>query len=182
MSQTQALLNQLDITTAHLSVDQLLSELQIVVERMSFSGLNESQQWEDPNLLTAQIGILFEGEISTEMLDYIQWLREKSLLGIVMGSNGILFLNYCIKKYKNLPQIKFITPLPASLSLREYIRQRILPAYPAGARLVFVTKPSLVAGFVIDDGVRSIDRSLRYVVSQRLKSNVEYLNAGLLHG
>lgn len=183
MIRTKMIIDKLDEITVDLSVERILSELQVVIQRASFSHLSDPANRRDTNVVEAQIGVLFEGEISSEMLSYVKWLNENGMLDVVFGDSGIIFLNFFIKKYRNLTQVKFITPIVISENLRGYVRKLLLPYYPKGARIIFITKPSLVAGFVIDDGALYIDRSLSNGISNNLRSNIEVAMRGdELHG
>jgi F0F1-type ATP synthase delta subunit len=178
----QEIVQELDRITAALPVDQLLSELQIVVERVSFSQLQNRQSGQNNDISIAQINMLFQDEISTEMLSYVQWLREHKLLLAVSDNNGLLFLNYCIKKYKQLTQVRFITAVPISEALKAHVRRAMLRLYPSGARLIFETNSSLVAGFVIEDGTNTINRSLKHTMLNTIKPRITQLNNGVAHG
>jgi len=177
------IVEELDRATAQLPVDQLLTELQIVVERISFSQLQNKQQRQDAQISIAQINMLFQDEISEEMLGYVQWLRENNLLRVLADNNGLLFLNYCVKKYKMMTQVRFISAIPISESLKTHVRSLIPRLYPSGARLIFEINYSLVAGFVIEDGSRTIDKSLKKTLIQSLRGQIEKTNGQVVaHG
>ena len=173
MKDVSQIVQELDRATAQLPVDQLLTELQIVVERISFSQLQNKQQRQDSQVSIAQLNMLFQDEISEEMLGYVQWLREHNLLLVLADKNGLLLLNYCVKKYKQITQVRFISAITIGDSLKEHVRSLVPKLYPSGARLIFETNPSLVAGFVIEDGSRTIDKSLKRTLIQSLRGQIE---------
>lgn len=175
-------LNQLDRATAQIPVDQLITELQIVVERISFSRPGQRQQGQSNEISIAQINMLLQDEVSPEMLSYVQWMRENRLLLTLADTNGLLFLNHCIKKYKQLTQVRFITPVPISEGLKAHVTQSLVTAYPSGTRLIFETNSSLLAGFVIDDGTNTINRSLKNASLSTLKRRVAQSVGGAVHG
>jgi F0F1-type ATP synthase delta subunit len=176
------IVQELDRATLSLPVDQLLSELQIVVERISFSQVQNRQSGQNNDISIAQINMLFQDEISTEMLGYVQWLREHNLLTAVADNNGLVFLNYCIKKYKQLTQVRFITAIPISDTLKAHIRKSLFHLYPSGARLIFETNASLVAGFVIEDGINTVNKSLKHTMLSSLRPRVAQAAFGAPRG
>jgi F0F1-type ATP synthase delta subunit len=176
------IVQELDRATAQLPVDQLLSELQIVIERISFSQVQNRQSGQNNDISIAQINMLFQDEISTEMLGYVQWLREHRLLLAVSDNNGLLFLNYCIKKYKQLTQVRFVTAIPISETLKSHVRSRVTRLYPSGARLIFETNSSLIAGFVIEDGTNTVNKSLKHTMLSSLRTHVQQTTVGVAHG
>lgn len=173
MKNVSEIVAELDKATAQLPVDQLLTELQIVVERISFSQLQHKQNRQDSEVSIAQINMLFQDEISEEMLAYVQWLREHKLLLVLADQNGLLLLNYCVKKYKQVTQVRFISAVPIGDELKAHVRASLPKLYPSGSRLVFESNPSLIAGFVIEDGSRTVDKSLKRTLLQSLRGVIE---------
>ncbi len=79
---TQILFDQLDQMTCHLPIKQLLSEIQVVIERLSFSEICERYK-NDQVGQKNEVDMLFEGEISDAMIDFLHWLIEKNGLKIL---------------------------------------------------------------------------------------------------
>lgn len=182
MKDVSQIVQEFDRVTAQLPVDQMLTELQIVVERLSFSQVQSRQNGNDAPVSIAQINMLFQDEISTEMLGYVQWVRDHNMLILLTDRNGLLFLNYCIKKYKEMTQVRFVTAIPISDTLRLHIKNAMLRLYPSGARLIFETRPSLVAGFLIEDGTNTVNRSLKHTMLSTLRARVLQANQGAARG
>lgn len=182
MKDVNQIVQEFDRITAQLPIDQMLTELQIVVERLSFSQIQTTQNSTDSNVSIAHINMLFQDEISTEMLEYVQWVREHNMLSALTDKNGLLFLNYSIKKYKQMTQVRFITAIPISNGLKIDVKNAMLRLYPSGARLIFETRPSLVAGFVIEDGSNTVNRSLKHTMLSSLRTRVMQTNQGSLRG
>lgn len=126
--------------------------------------------------------MLFQDEISTEMLEYVQWVREHNMLSTLTDKNGLLFLNYSIKKYKQMVQVRFITAIAISDALKNDVKNAMLRLYPSGARLIFETRPSLVAGFVIEDGSNTVNRSLKNVMLNKLRPHIMQTTQGGARG
>lgn len=165
------LLAQFEQDTAHLPVAQIISELQIAIERISFTGLHNSNQQALPEL-DAEIDQLLQGEVSDTILAYIHWLASRGALGVFADQTGRMFLSYCIKLYKDSVEIKFITPIELSSSFREVIAAKLGRMYPPPARVVYEVMPSLVAGFVIQTGTATVDKSLRSFMANAIKTRL----------
>lgn len=165
---------QLDTETFSLSIDQLLSELHIVVERMSFSGAHKNLKYDDNSSL-AEIDLLFEGEISPSMLNFIHWLAVNGNLGVLADKAGNVFLNACINRYQKATEIRFLTAVELPDLLKQSIIGRLYHIYPSTSRVVFEVSPSVIAGFVIKDKFKLVDKSLKTIASQIIKPRLNDL-------
>jgi len=166
--QVTQILDELDLATSSLPINQLLAELLVVVERLSFTGIHDAiQQYSLENI--AKIDLLFEGEVSDGMLSFIHWLAKYNMLKVLVDDTGSIFLNYCIKKYKQIAEVKFITPIQLSDETKSYTLGRLRLIYPQPARIIYEVIPSLSAGFVIQDGTKIVDRSLHTKITQSVK-------------
>lgn len=170
-SATLRVMYHLDQATKRLPIDQLLSELHIVVERITFTALHENKI-QSSNEFINELNLLFENEISAELLKFVHWLATMNALGVMSGRTGNLFLQYCIKQYRNVPEIHFTTPVELQIETQEYITERLYRLYPSSSRVVYRVMPNLVAGFVIYDGTKTIDRSLQSHMTRKIKSHI----------
>ncbi len=168
---TQILFEQLDLMTCHLPIKQLLSEIQIVIERLSFSEINVRYK-NDQTAQKNEVDILFEGEVSDAMLDFVHWLIEKNGLGVLSDRVGRLFLEYCIKAYKDAPEVKLITAVELDDEFAKKLINKIRILYPAPTRIVYYIAPNLVAGIVIKDGSKTIDLSLNSFMVKAVKPRI----------
>lgn len=157
---TQMILDQLDSATATLPVSQLVNELQIVVERMSFIDVHTQVDQASPEYI-AEIDALLGDDISGDLMEFIYWLASFNALGVLSNKIGRLFLSYCIKRYSSIVEIKFMVPIKLPIEDRELIKSRLGRLYDSSARVVFEEAPDIIAGFVLYDGSKTIDRSLR---------------------
>ena len=172
----------LDQATKRLPIAQLLSELQIAVERISFSGVHRKNPQSEPEFI-AELDMLFDGEVSEDLLEFIHWLASLNALGVLADRTGYLFLNYCTKQYGEITEVRFITPVDLPTESRQYIAERLGTVYPAPARVVYEVMPSIVAGFVIHDGSTTIDRSLRSHMARTVKPRIiDMIRQEPLHG
>jgi len=165
--QIARVINQLDLATSTLSVSQVLAELQVVIERLSFSGIYKNLK-PGEKVQIADVDLLFEDEISDSMLVFIRWLADNNILSVVIDRTGLLFLDFCIKRYKQVAEVRFLTPIKLTSEMQQYVIQRLRQIYPAPARIIFEVLPALTAGFIIKDGTKTIDRSLQSMVTQSI--------------
>ncbi len=168
---TQILFDQLDQMTCHLPIKQLLSEIQVVIERLSFSEICERYK-NDQVGQKNEVDMLFEGEISDAMIDFLHWLIEKNGLKILSDRVGRLFLEYCIKAYKDAPEVKLITAVQLNDEFAKKLINKIRILYPAPTRIVYYIAPNLVAGIVIKDGSKTIDLSLNSFMVKAVKPRI----------
>ncbi len=168
---TQILFEQLDLMTCHLPIKQLLSEIQVVIERLSFSEISDRYK-NDQVAQKNEVDLLFEGEISDSMLDFVHWLIEKNGLGILSDKIGRMFLEYCIKAYKGAPEVKLITAVQLDDEFAKKLINKLRTLYPAPTRIVYYIAPNLVAGIVIKDGTKTIDLSLNSFMVKAVKPRI----------
>lgn len=173
----------LDVSTAVLSVDQLISELQVVVERMSFSGLHKTFKKGDAAAL-AEIDLMFEGEISMPILSFVYWLADNDGLSVLADKTGHFFLDTCIKRYKSITEIRFATAIELTDETKQSIVHDLYKVYQEPSRVIFEVIPSIVAGFIIRDGAKVIDKSLKTMSTQAIKKYLtnEYNQMAVNHG
>lgn len=182
MQRAQKIVQQLDLATERIPVDQLIAELQIVIERISFSRIHESTNEDSKSYVTDQIDLLFRGEVSPGVLAFVQWMASQGFLAVLAGDTGLAFLGHCVRKYTNLTQVRFITAVVINESLKEYISQTITKRYPRNSRLVFETNAGIIAGFVIDDGTKVVDKSLQSLAAKRLRPRIAETVGVMSHG
>ncbi|RYX78675.1 hypothetical protein EON76_03045 [bacterium] len=177
-----SVLEKLDSLTMHLPVSQLLAELQIIVERLNFSmAHNKGLDGDD---LVAEIDLLFQGELNDGVLEFVRWLARENKLTIVTGRPGQLFLDHCIKLYERVTEVHFITAVDLHENTRRHISARLDTVYTEPHRVIFDVMPKLVAGFVIRDGSVAIDRSLKTLMTRKVRERVHRPRAttGIIHG
>lgn len=168
---TSNVMRRLDQATRRLPVSQLISELQVAVERVSFSGIHRLKPQSSQEFAT-EIDLLFDGEISEDMLQFIYWLASFDALSILADKTGELFINFCIKQYRSMSEVRFITSVELPTETRQFIAEKLAALYPEHTRVVYEVMPSIVAGFVIRDGSKVIDRSLRSHMMSATKQHV----------
>ena len=74
-------MKRLDEATVQLSVTQLLGEIQVAIERITFSGIANKT----PQASTEYVAVLdelLEGDISSDLLEFIHWLASKNAIKI----------------------------------------------------------------------------------------------------
>jgi F0F1-type ATP synthase delta subunit len=172
-SNIDIIMSKLSSFTIDLPVAQLLSELQVIIERLSFSGLVYRDDDDDAALLS-ELDLLFEGEISKDIMDFLHWLASKRILAILAGKMGHSFLNHCNKVYSGVKEIKFITSIDLSSQYRNAIMLKLRTLYPLPARIVCDVNPLLKAGFVIQDNSKTVDRSLKACMEKNMRVYVNH--------
>jgi F0F1-type ATP synthase delta subunit len=172
-SNIDIIMSSLSSSTIDLPVAQLLSELQVVIERLSFSGLVYREDSHDAAFMS-ELDLLFEGEISSAMMDFLHWLASRHILVILTGRTGHLFLNHCNKIYSGVKEIKFITSIDLSAQYRNSVMSKLRTLYPLPARIVCESNPSLKAGFIIQDNSKTVDLSLKSRMDKNIKTYVRY--------
>lgn len=150
---------QLDKFVMQLSTSQVVSELQTIVERVSFSEIYK-QQVADVQATVSSVRTLFSGEVSSEMLNFIVWIAENRALPLMAGDTGRAFIDYSMRGYKDVQEIKFITAIPLRDAARQWVIDKLRERYPAPARITFEVSTDIVAGFKLHDKSSTVDKSL----------------------
>ena len=169
-SSVDVVIEMLEQLTAHMSAAQLLAELQLAVERLAFSQLHVRKLEGDE--LLAELDILFVGELSEGILKFIRWLAEQGKINVLYGRPGVLFLDHCIKVYDQITEVHFVTAVELHASTMRSVTARLGMIYTEPHRVVYDVMPSLVAGFVIQDGSKVIDKSLRTMMAHKINQRV----------
>ena len=172
----EMLMSTLSSFTINLPVAQLLSELQVVIERLSFSGLVYREDSHNAAFVS-ELDLLFEGEVSRAMMNFLHWLAQNHILVVLTDRTGHLFLNHCNKIYSGVKEVKFITSIDLSPEYRGSAMSKLRVLYPLPARIVFETNPSLKAGFVIQDNSKTVDLSLKSRMDKNIKTYVKHHSA-----
>jgi F0F1-type ATP synthase delta subunit len=169
MTAAEQIISELDARTQSLAISQLIGELQVLVERISFAAASQDVR----NMSKDDVELLFEGQLSAEILDFVGWLVDNKLVAAVIGDTGRLFLNHCIKRYHHIQQVHFTTALTLPEEVKQHIACTIMPSYPAGARILFEVDPSIIAGFRINDRSRVVDKTMRAAATQLTRRHLQ---------
>lgn len=165
---TDEMISQLQQATARLPVTQIMSELQTIVERISFAGLHHHHPQASPEAL-AELDLLLNDEVSDDFMNYVHWLASKEALEVLADQTGHIFLNYCVKFYKQVSEVRFITAVELSNDFRQVVAHTLATVYPPPARIVYEVMPSIAAGFVIQADGTTVDKSLRSYMVDSIK-------------
>lgn len=149
----------LDESSIHMPIDQMLQELQLIVERLTF-GMNTGQSGTQPALNTGDIGTLLGTDVSPALTTFVLWLNSRNMLRLLSGKNGRHFLSFCVQHYSSVKEIRCSVPISLSEGMRQSLLGHLRRLYPEPARIIFEVAPSLVAGCVIHDGESVTDMSL----------------------
>ena len=172
-------LRQIDAISSNVPIATTLRELQLVVERLSFSRLHERDPQNDPATL-AEIDLFFRDEVSDGMVKFIRWTAGRHLLGALSDEQGRVFLDGCLSKYRKVKEVQVVTAIDLTDEHREAIIRRLRAVHPDPARILFSSSPSIIAGFVMNSGNSVVDKSLRSHVSETISKSgrIQGLAAG----
>ncbi len=146
----------IDAISRNLPISTTLRELQLVVERLTFSKLYERQPQNDPATI-AELDLFFRDEVSDGMLQFVRWIASRNLLGFIAGDQGKVFLDQCLAKYRRVQEIQVTTAIPLTKADRAAITERLRPIHPVPARILFNTSQTMIAGLVVDTGSSIVD-------------------------
>lgn len=169
MTAAEQIMNELDVRTQTIATSQLIGELQVVVERVSFA----SESKDVRTMQKDDIELLFEGQLSPEVLGFVSWLADNKLTTTIVGETGRLFLNHCIKRYRSIRQLHFTTAIALPEDMKQHITKTLMPNYPTGARILFDVDPSIIAGFKINDQSRIVDKTMRAAASKLTRQHLQ---------
>lgn len=151
-------LSQLDEFTQNMPVDEMVKELHLIIERLTFHSNTSRRQRE---LGAQDIEALLGSDVSRSMFDFMVWSADHKLLKLFQGDAGQVFLSYCAKHYRHIGEVTVTTPVSLSDVFTFTISEQLRQVHPFPTRLIFRTEPSLVAGVVIKTSDDLHDYSLR---------------------
>lgn len=141
----QTAVHQLREMTLSLPNERVLAELQTVVERVTFSGLDR----QDYQASRAVLDELFADELSAPMLAFVHRVAAGHGLAVLGGSKGRELLALCIEELHHEAEVTFISAVPLQDAFQQRVRQQLRSAHPTAGKVVFLVVPALAAGFVI---------------------------------
>jgi F0F1-type ATP synthase delta subunit len=165
-------MKQLDEFTLHLPIDQIMGELQVIIERLSFSELHQVLPGSRDQDKLSEIELLLKDDISPEVLGFVKWMAQQNLMRLLGGKGGRLFLSYCSVHYRKVQQVRFVTAVDIGEAARHSIVNKLRVIYPEPTRIIFEVETSLLAGCLIDDGQRRSDMSLQTNLASTLAERV----------
>lgn len=159
--------------TIDYSVNQIIGELSLVVERLGFAEFRlDNPASVQKDLET--IDFLLSRDVSPGTVEFVKFLAETNHLGVVLKDAGLMFIGYCQAHFSEMKQITFRSAIEMSPGMRRHIRVMLMKRYAVSTRILFEQEPSLVAGFCLYDakgiirnyslreqGVKLIDKYLR---------------------
>lgn len=147
--------------THNYSVDQIINELIIITERLSFAKFDPTKSKTDDDAF-GLLEYLLARDISPGMMSYVKFLADTNQLGILQREAGKSYIEYCRNYFSRKKQIVMRCPLSLSPAKQKQIAVNLLSLYPVSSRIIFEIDPTLIAGFVLfEDGIKISDQSLR---------------------
>lgn len=162
----------LDDLTRDIPISTVLDELQLVVERVSFSGIYELKNQSSQAVFT-ELDLYFEEEVSLGMMQFIRWFASKARLRSLANEDGRSLLEYCVIEYRKIQEIRFVSAIQFTEEEKLHTMSKLRTQFPEPARIIFDTAPSLMAGFRIEAGDEVVDASLRSHVNSLIARGVQ---------
>lgn len=164
------------------SVGEVLSDLQLVVERISFSSIATNTKNQDAEYLKTKVSQLLDVDVPKQVIAFCNLLIDKKILILLDGERGRYFISHCSKRLKSIPQVDIFVPCKIHLATKHSLAEKIQKMYSHEVRVVFNTSPSVVAGFVIRDGSKTIDLSLgsasNVLISKHITKKLKEISGG----
>lgn len=152
-----AILSQLESHVEDTPLEQIIDELLVVHERLSFAGFGHGADGGDPQQQRHQIEFVLGRDVSAGMVQFVTYLADQHALHYVTDDLTSVFIDYCKTYFLNRTQITVTTAIAVSQSTREHIKAELKQLYPANTRFLFMTNRSLIAGVTIKINDRQTD-------------------------
>jgi hypothetical protein len=178
LSLDEEVIKALDTYTMHMPISQVLQELQIAIERLTFSGADVAG-----SLTIANIEILLKKDLSPSILEFIDWVHKRKIMNVLFDKGGRMFLAFCNDYYSRITEVQCFVPIDTAPTFRTRIIQLLRPVYPEPQRIIFHTSPTLICGCIIDDGAQKIDLSLQRNARDLIATHIgQQFGQGALRG
>lgn len=147
--------------TNNYSVDQIINELTIIAERLSFAEFDPTKSKSNIEVMKL-LDYLLGRDISPGMMAYVKFLADNNQLGVLQRESGKTFIEYCTNYFSEKKQLVMSCPINLSPDKQKRIAVNLLKMYPVSSRVIFEVDPTIIAGFVLyEDGAKVSDHSLR---------------------
>jgi F0F1-type ATP synthase delta subunit len=167
-----SLLQQLNKCTEDYPAEEVLNELRIVSERVTFAQIHTDQTAENQSL-QKDIEYLLSRDVSPQVMDYVNYLMQNNMLGLLGDDMGQVFINHCQTHFLTIKQLVFKTAVGLRDEIKQQIREKLRQAHPQDTRVLFDTDTSLLAGFVIESRGELRDLSLKNQAAKLLESFIK---------
>lgn len=182
-SNLDMVMKKITATTDHLTVEQLLTELSIVVERISFLQVSWTDLGHNDVQYLRDIEMLLERDISPGLLQFVDYLAKNNWLTLLYADTGKRFLAECQNYFSRMRQLHISTAIGLSEEMEQKLMQKVIARYGDDIHVVFDVKPELVAGFVLSEPHRNVyDYSLRAQMRSTLKKYLLQSQTEVTHG
>jgi F0F1-type ATP synthase delta subunit len=126
---------------------QLIDDLRMVVERITFSDLaSTSNSIED---IEAAVETLFVRDQPRAMIVFIEWAVHRGYIATLSGNVGYSFISRVSDELSKFKEIEFLSAVKLPQAFQIEISEQLHRVHGDSSRIVFMTIPSLVAGFVV---------------------------------
>jgi F0F1-type ATP synthase delta subunit len=127
---------------------QLIENLRMVVERITFSDLATSSA-ESIDTGEALIESLFARDQPRAMIVFVKWVLRRGYISMLSGDNGYGFITHVSNELSRFKEIEFLTAVKLPQKMQIEVSEQVHKVHGEDSRIVFITVPSLMAGFVV---------------------------------
>lgn len=167
-----SIIQNLSDRTHNYPVDQIVNELTIITERLSFAEFDTTNSKSNAAIL-GQLVYLLERDISPGMMSYVKYLAENNQLGVLQREAGKSFIEHCRNYYSEKKQLVIRCPIRLGPDKQKQVAVRLLSLYPVSSRVIFEVDAGLIAGFILyEDGTKIADSSLRRQAARLIETYI----------
>jgi len=143
-------INLLEETNRYVPKASILDELEMVIERLRFSGLNFdlSHRMKAENIKD-KLSLIFKEEISNQMLEFLYRLLDQNNLEIVTGDSAQLLIDETQRYYARVEEISVTVAIELTDDFKNWLEGQMLKKFAVRARIVFIIDNSVIAGSII---------------------------------
>src|SRR5665647_592773 len=147
--------------THNYSVDQIINELTIITERLSFAEFDPTKSKSNVEVIKL-LDYLLGRDISPGMMSYVNFLADNNQLGVLQREAGKAFIEFCRNYFSEKKQLVMRCPISLSPDKQKQMAVDLLRLYPVSSRVIFEVDPTIIAGYMLyEDGIKVSDQSLR---------------------
>lgn len=158
----------LEIAMMHIPSSQVLAELHVTVERLSFVAEEGVSQ-----LDIEVIYDILDGDVSGRFLKFVHALLKSNKLSLLIGESGRHLIQHITDYYRDAPEVEVLTAVELPLHFRQELVQQLRAVHPEPHRIVFAIMPDMVAGIMLKTSQGVYDYSLRTAMKQHLPDYVK---------
>ena len=158
----KATINILDQFTRNYSASQICNELRVLVERANFvidldllkNNLTQRQA-------EVKLKKVLQEDFSSGLQGFAMYLYEHNSLEVLFNENGMNLLDYANEYFFQSHEVRFVSAIALSDEQERSVSNKIRHTFPPKTRILFELNTAIGAGFIIIDGSKVYNYSLR---------------------